>query len=285
MNKLLTIGMATYDDFDGVFFTIQALRMYHEICKSKDVEFIVIDGNPTSEYGKATKTFVESLHEQDKKYIENNGNLSSFNKYKIVDHAEGKYILIIDCHVLLIPGAIEALLQYYLKNPNCKNLVQGPLVYDNLINVATHFDPKWSGQMFGVWGTDDKYKDGEPFEIGLQGMGLCSFEKENWPGINSAFKGFGAEEGYMAEKFRQNGGKNICIPKLGWMHRFGRPGGAKYPLILEDRIWNYFVGWLELTKDPEHEMITGTYEHFKNQIPEGSIDNLLRLAKQEVGIQ
>jgi hypothetical protein len=25
----LCVGMATYDDFDGVWFTIQAIRMYH----------------------------------------------------------------------------------------------------------------------------------------------------------------------------------------------------------------------------------------------------------------
>ncbi len=30
-NKLLTIGMSTYDDFDGVYFTLQSLRMYHPV--------------------------------------------------------------------------------------------------------------------------------------------------------------------------------------------------------------------------------------------------------------
>ena len=39
MSKKLTIGMATYDDYDGVYFSIQAIRMYHpEILK--DIEFI-----------------------------------------------------------------------------------------------------------------------------------------------------------------------------------------------------------------------------------------------------
>ena len=36
---LLTIGMSTYDDYDGVFFSIQSLRMYHDICKNNNVEF------------------------------------------------------------------------------------------------------------------------------------------------------------------------------------------------------------------------------------------------------
>ena len=58
MKKLLTIGMATYDDYDGVFFTIQSLRMYHEMCNTDNVEYIVLDNNPNSASGQATKNFV-----------------------------------------------------------------------------------------------------------------------------------------------------------------------------------------------------------------------------------
>ncbi len=41
----LTIGMATFDDFDGVYFTIQALRLYHDL---REVELIVVDNKPDS---------------------------------------------------------------------------------------------------------------------------------------------------------------------------------------------------------------------------------------------
>ncbi len=48
----LTIGMATYKDFDGVYFTLQALRLYQDV---RDTEFLVIDN-----YGCAdTKQLVE----------------------------------------------------------------------------------------------------------------------------------------------------------------------------------------------------------------------------------
>jgi hypothetical protein len=284
MEKLLTIGMATYDDFDGVFFSIQSLRMYHPICNTKHVEFIVLDGNSSSPHGTLCKTFVENA--VGGRYIPYDGQASSFNKYKIAEYATGKYILIIDCHVLIENKGIENLLHYFYQNPNCKNLVQGPLVYDDLVNVSTHFDPKWSGHMYGVWATNkEAYDKNEPFEIPMQGMGLLSFEKTAWKGINSHFKGFGAEEGYIAEKFRRWGGKNICLPSLKWNHRFGRPNGVKYPLILEDRIWNYFIGWLEITQDPDHEMVRSTYEYFKDKIPPNSIDNILTLALQQSGLR
>ena len=41
----LTIGMATFDDYHGVYFSIQALRMYHpEVID--DIEILVVDNNP-----------------------------------------------------------------------------------------------------------------------------------------------------------------------------------------------------------------------------------------------
>lgn len=286
MGKILTIGMATYDDFDGVFFTIQALRMYHDLCNTKDVEYIVLDTNPEQEHGKQVKSFVTKATDGLGKYIpKTSGNISSFNKYEIVEHASGKYVLIIDCHVLIQKNGIKALLEYYKNNQDCKNLVQGPLLYDDLHNISTHFNKKWSGDMYGVWGTNrEMYDKGEPFEIEMNGMGLCSFERKNWPGISKKFTGFGAEEGYIAEKFRQNGGKNICLPQLGWNHRFGRPNGVKYRLVLEDRVWNYLIGWLELTKDINHDMIKQITDYFKPKLPSGVFDQLLKNASIETGV-
>ncbi len=274
--------MATYDDYDGVFFTIQSLRMYHRICNTDAVEFIVIDTNPSGEHGKAVKKFMdESLGSLGKYIPQDNKIPSSFNKYDVVKHASGKYILILDCHVLLKHNAIDNLLNYYWQKPDCKDLVQGPLLYDDLKNVSTHFDPQWRGDMYGIWATNlESYKLGKPFEIPMNGMGLCSFEKKHWPGISSHFIGFGGEEGYISEKFRRNGGKNICVPTVGWNHRFGRPNGVKYRLILEDRIWNYFIGWMEITQDPDHQMIQDIYNHFKERVPVYSLDALLAKAKK-----
>lgn len=274
MERKLTIGMATHDDFDGVFFSIQALRMYHGI----DAEYIVLDGNPNGEHAKACKNFVAAAGGR---YIPYDGEPSSFNKYKIAHHATSKYVLIMDCHVMVEPGGVDRLLDYFEKNPGCRDLIQGPLWYDDLRGVSTNFDPVWRGDMYGIWATRrEEYERGEPFQIPMQGMGLLAFEREFWPGVGDHFKGFGAEEGYIAEKFRLNGGRNMCLPRLRWNHRFGRPNGVKYPLKLEDRIWNYIVGWMELYRNPEHEMIKGTIEHFKNKFSQDRMEEMVRKAKE-----
>jgi hypothetical protein len=183
--------------------------------------------------------------------------------------------------VLLQPNGVKNLMEYYSKNPNTKNLIQGPLWYDDLNSISTHFDPVWRGTMYGTWGTNkDLYEKQDPFEISLMGMGMFSCKTSEWPGINQNFIGFGGEEGYVHEKFREAGGKCICLPTVKWNHRFGRPNGVPYPNVLEDRIWNYFVGWLEILKDPGDPFFQSIFDAFKDAVPHKVISNLFEKAKQ-----
>lgn len=279
MNKLLTIGMATYDDYDGVYFTIQSLMMYHKILKNIEYEILVIDNNPNSKHGNSVKELINWIKPIGK-YIPYNNKTSTAVRNEIFNHSNGKYTISIDCHVLIQQGGIERLLKYYYDNPNCKDIIQGPMLYDDHKNYSTQFDPIWRGDMYGIWGTNvGSYTLGDPFEIPMMGLGLFSCETKNWLGFNEYFRGFGGEEGYIHEKFRRSGGKAICLPQLVWLHRFNRPEGVKYRLVLEDRIWNYFIGWMELTKDPDHQMIIDIKNHFKNRIPEWSLNKIFEEAK------
>lgn len=88
MEKLLTIGMATYDDYDGVYFSIQALRMYHEICNTKDVEIIVIDNNPDSAHGKAKQKFTKWI--KNTNYVPYKLRTSTAVRNEIFRRARGK---------------------------------------------------------------------------------------------------------------------------------------------------------------------------------------------------
>ena len=283
MTKLLTIGMAVYDDFHGVYFSLQALRMYHSICATSDVEFLVIDNNPSSEHGKAVKGLVEGWMGHQARYIPYESKKSTAVRNEIFKNSNGKYTISIDCHVMIQAGGVNKLLEYYSANPNCKDIVGGPLWYDDLRNYSTEFKPGWRDSMYGTWDTNkDSYEKGLPFEIPMMGLGLFSCETKNWPGFNIYFKGFGGEEGYIHEKFRRAGGKAICIPQLKWAHRFTRPDGVKYPLVLEDRVWNYLIGWLEITQDPNSEMVQGVLDHFKGKIPQQTLDILFQESKKLV---
>jgi hypothetical protein len=268
MNKL-SVGMATYDDYEGLYFTIQSLRMHHP---NINFEFIIIDNNPTSSHGKLVKKFIEN--DVKGKYIPYTEKQSTFTKYEAIKYSTSKYYLGIDCHVLLSINSIDNLLKYFDQHLNCKDIIQGPLIYDDLKNISTHFKPGWSGGMYGKWDTDERYKENISFEIPMNGMGLFACETANWPGINPYFKGFGGEEWYIQEKFRLNGGKCICLPQLRWMHRFKRPNGLPYRNKWEDRVWNYHLGWWELYNDVNHPLIRSIDDHFKQYISVETIDKI-----------
>lgn len=277
--KLLTIGMATYDDYDGVYFSIQALKLYQLNGIENDVEIIVIDNNPDGKHGKEVKSFVEGW--AGGKYIPYTEKQSSFVKYEIFKHAVGKYTLGIDCHVLLQPDAVKNLLDYYTKNPETKDLIQGPLLYDDLKNISTHFNPVWRGNMYGTWATNKNELDkNKPFEIPMMGMGAYSCRTRAWPQINKNFIGFGGEEGYIHEKFRLAGGKCICLPNFKWLHRFGRPNGVPFENILEDRIWNYLLGWYEIYRDENHPFIISMIEYFNKENPKIDVESIKNKIKK-----
>ncbi len=247
----LTIGMPTYNDFDGVYFTIQSLRYYQDL---EDTELLVIDN-----YGcETTRDFVEGGARS--RYVRATDAVgTAAAKNLVFTEAKGRAVLCCDSHVMFPPGTIARLKAYYQEHPETNDLLQGPLVYDDLQNVSTHFDPVWRGQMWGIWGTDARALDpeGEPFEIWGQGMGVFSCRRKAWPGFNPAFRGFGGEEGYIHEKVRQRGGRVLCLPWLRWGHRFGRPNGVPYTLTVEDKLRNYIIGYTELGLD-----VTPVLEHF-----------------------
>ncbi len=260
--KKLTIGIPTHNDYDGLYFTIMALKMYHPLVQTDEVEFVVIDNDPDSAIA---EDIIKLVNHIKGKYVPMCDKTSTTVKWLIPEYAEGEYVLILDSHVLVEPGGINRLMQYFDEHPDCKDLIQGPLLYDDFTTISTSFKQGWSGHMYGQWHTDEEYKLGEPFEIPMTGAGLFAFKRSNFPILNKDFRGFGCEEWYIHEKFRRNGGKVMSIPQLKWMHRFAKPHGITYPLTLEDKIWNYYIGWLELYEQ-DHPMMVEMYDYFKEEI-------------------
>ncbi len=260
-------AMATYDDYDGVYFSVQAIRLFHSEILD-DAEFLVIDNNPEGRCAAALKDLEKWIPNY--RYVPKHHLSSTAIRNCVFEEAAGDIVLCMDCHVLLAPEAIQKLLNYYDANPDSNDLLQGPLVYDDLTNISTHFEPEWRDGMFGTWTTTLEGVDpnAAPFEIPMQGLGLFVCRRSAWPGFNLAFRGFGGEEGYIHEKFRQRGARVLCLPFLRWLHRFPRPLGIPYPIQWDDRIRNYLIGFREVGWDPapmiEHfTKLLGKYEGFE----------------------
>lgn len=245
--RKLTVGMAVYDDYDGVYFTLQALRLYHPEV-ADEVEFVLVDNNPDGPCGEALRRLCGPAARC--RYVPNRTWRGTASRDILFREARTPYVLCVDAHVLVAPGALRRLIDYLDADPGAPDLLQGPLLHDDF-SVATHFEPVWREGMYGTWGTDERgaHPDGPPFEIPMQGLGLFACRRAAWPGFNPRFSGFGGEEGYLHEKIRQRGGRTLCLPFLRWMHRFERPLGVRYPLAWADRIHNYTLGFRELGLD------------------------------------
>lgn len=273
----LTIGMATYDDYDGVYFSVQAIRMFHPEVTG-ETEIIVVDNNPDGVCGDSLKRLEQWI--PGFRYVPCEAPQgTAIAKGQVFVEANGQYVLCIDCHVLLVPGALRQLIDYFDGNPTCMDLLQGPMVYDDMQNITTHFDPVWRGGMYGTWAYDDRGADpgSAPLEIPMQGMGLFACRREAWLGFNPRFRGFGGEEGYIHEKFRQAGRRTLCLPFLRWLHRFGRPFGTRYENHWHDRIRNYLIGFSELGLDTD-----AVEDHFTAFLGAGVFDDAMKSVAAEL---
>ena len=248
--RKLTIGVATHDDYDGLYFTIQSIRMYNREILN-DIEFVIIDNSPNGKHGEATKKLINWIKEP-VQYLPFTNYQSSMLKGKVFELADTPYAMCVDSHVLIEPGALKRLIDFFEFGKDYGNLLHGPLLYDDNSSISTYFDlTHWGSYMWGRWASDERGKNinDAPFEIPAQGMGLFSCRTDSWLGFNKHFTGFGGEEGYIHEKYRKNGKKVICLPFLRWMHKFDRPNGTTYPNNLQERFRNFYIGFAELGLD------------------------------------
>jgi len=271
--KKLCIGMATYDDYDGVYFSVQAIRLYHPEILDQ-IELLVIDNHPDGPCAQALKQLEHWVPAY--RYIPCERIRGTAVRDFIFREANADYVLCIDSHVMVEGGAIEQLLTYFDAHPDCKDFLQGPLLNDDLRNISTHFVPGWSEGMYGTWGNDPRgvEVDADAFDIPMQGLGLFACAKDAWPGFNPRFSGFGGEEGYIHEKIRQAGGRTLCLPFLRWLHRFNRPMGTRYAVSWDDRVRNYLIGRDELSLEYD-DVITHFNEHIGEANTKVMVDKVL----------
>ncbi|GAA1934464.1 glycosyltransferase [Kitasatospora viridis] len=259
-HRTLTVGMATYDDYDGVYFTVMSLLLYHAEVIDR-INILVVDNHPTGPRSWALKQLEQQVPQL--RYVPYDRRVGTAARDRIFREAASDWVLCVDSHVQLPPGALAALLDHIDAHPDSDDLLQGPLVSPDGRKVSTHWEPRWRQCMYGVWGTDPRGTDpaAPPFEIGMQGLGVFACRTAAWPGLNPAFAGHGGEEGHLQEKFRRAGGRTLCLPALRWTHRFDVPGATTRTQDWYQRLRNYLIGFDELDQSADEAL-----EHFASLV-------------------
>ena len=88
--------MATYDDYDGVYFSLQALRLYHPEVLN-ETNFLVIDNHPDGPCAAALKELEHTTpHYRYFPFNSNSG--TAVSKDLVFAEADGDLVLCLDCH-------------------------------------------------------------------------------------------------------------------------------------------------------------------------------------------
>jgi hypothetical protein len=269
--KLLTIGMAYYRDWPGLWATIQSLRLHHQEA-IKHIEIVVVDNDPNGDTNEASesnhswkaKQLCERIGARYEHYTKIAGTAAA--KGRIFDIATGEWVTVIDCHVLFPAMVLDVFLEHIRQLPaDCNDLIQGPLIGDGGIDdiIGTHMREGWGSLMYGQWSVDNRVHDSfEPFGIPMHGCGLFAMRQDKWVGFHPLLRGFGPEEWHLHQRVRRAGGRCLCLHVLRWCHRFGNPDGAKPPgLAPEERLRGHLITWLD-TGNGNQEWFTECKKHF-----------------------
>ena len=240
--KKLTIGMACYDDVQGVFWSLSILNQFHQTNKNPEVELIVIDDMPQQQKDLPNVAALSGA-----KYVHKPKNKGPAHaKNSVFEEATGLYTLLLDSHVLCAPNSIAHLLHCIDADLLGNDIWSGPLINESGNIYGTHLELNWRGQFFGTWAADKSVEEKKQMQIPGMGSAFFCCKTENFKKVPfpHEYKGFAGEEIVLSELHRQAfGSKHYCISALKWQHRFLRDRPISYTLTVNDKFMNYLIGF------------------------------------------
>ena len=242
--------MATYDDYDGVYFSVQAIRLYHPEVTDR-TEILVLDNHPSGPCAKPLKDLERQVAGY--RYVPYERIHGNWVRDLLFREANAEFVLCMDSHVLFRPGALARLVEYLEGQPGPSDLWQGPLMGDNLKPFATHFDPVWRDRDVRRVGDGParsgpgrtRVRDPDARARGVRvppgrvaGLQSPAAAGSAWKKAISTRRSDGRAAGHSA--CRSSAGRTVSI---------GR-SGTRYPVSVEDRVRNYLLTHDELGLDP-----------------------------------
>jgi hypothetical protein len=164
---LLTVGIAHYQD-PLLWATLEALHTYHP-----RVSYLVIDNAPAPDMQARGVTGAVGGYY----YHRPDLNGTSAPRDALFRLAKTPWVMSIDSHILLEPGALQTLLDYLEAHRESNDLLAGPLVYDDGLTVCTHWNQPAPPALWGTWISNTwQDREGQTFTIELTQSGPAFFD-------------------------------------------------------------------------------------------------------------
>lgn len=157
----ITFGMAVFEDFKGLFFTIQSLRatLFENQKLLHRIEFVVVDSGHKPKISDRIRQWLAKI--PNSKYVKYTGpDSTSAPRDLVFASATGDIVICVDSHIVLVPSAIPAIDDHFRYDRNRLDIVTGPLLFDAFTTIATHFNTVWGGGMRGQWADAWRAPDG-----------------------------------------------------------------------------------------------------------------------------
>lgn len=251
--RKLTIGMLAIDDFDGIYHTIQTIRLYHPEVLD-EIEIIVVDNNPTGHHALMTQDFMKKcLLEVASRYVSFSYRVGSLLKEKIYQYADTPYILCVDPGVSFVSGSLRKLIDFFERGEDNGNIIQGPMIESSLNDCWTHLTEEWNGISYGKFAMDDRLlnPDAKPFEISHMTLSAFACRKDSWINFPQTFyaNSSKAEDFYIHKKAKQMGKVTMCLPFFKWIGKTKKTSGTNFSNTLDVVLENYITAHLYLKID------------------------------------
>lgn len=165
----LSIVLPVYRDYGGVWAAVFE-RLVAELFKNPDDriihQIIVVNNDPEGPDDKLVTSLAGSGPKDMVKVVRCDKPGTAQAKEAGIQAATGDVVVVMDSHVIPAPGCLESVLIYFQDPSQSRDLLQGPLLYQNFQTMQTHFDSRWRGQMLGTWGLAwEDPEDGETFSL------------------------------------------------------------------------------------------------------------------------
>lgn len=168
--------MATYNDYHGLWATIQGATAETGFQNVTDLQIVVVDTSPAHSVQvdmarRLTNYSLSVPHDAPPwartpncKYVHRPDLIgTTASRDHIYEQADADLVLVLDCHVALRPGSLARLADWYDANPDFDGLIHGPLMYDNWYTHHTHMSDRYRGGMRGIWSTAWRTPNGHYF--------------------------------------------------------------------------------------------------------------------------
>ncbi|MGW2663641.1 putative sugar O-methyltransferase [Nocardia tengchongensis] len=159
------------------------------------------------------------------------------------------WVLCLEPEVRLEPGALSALCAFLAAEPDCPDLLQGPMIGPDGTSTV-QLAPIWRDGRFGI-AEPGTIEPGSITEVGMHDLGVFACRTDTWPGVNTRLHGAARLEGYLHKKVRAAGHRTLCLPFLGWTtprDRAEKPTAA----VLRDRLVQWTETGMEIEPVIEH---------------------------------